>query len=868
MAFSSRRAALCNQPLPAPLTGIDFVRIADTSTQRVLHVFFVVDPSVTESAPGSGVAWGTPGTLLDLAEARVSIEGADPGYRSLPVTVATAEWISDVASGRTVLEVTVDAPGDFSNYVLTITHDAVDRFFRTVRFSFKQACPSDFDCRNRLDCDAQEPENVLVDYAARDFDSFRSAVLDFTARRYPEWQERIPADGGVMLAEVLCALADEFSYMQDRMARESHFATATQRRSVHHMARLVDYDIDQGASATTLLTLVIGGGGGINVAPALRAGDRLEFWALTESPEPVPFEVLPPGDPDPDVGDDHFWLHPQWNEMRVHAADPAVPCLPKGATSLLIAPMANGLSPLSGTLDPSSARPESENWEGRTLILRMDPDDPSRPHHAWPVTPLEVSIFNDPLVEAQLGAPFELTEIRWGHEQALPFELSLPDTRVYANNLPAVAGRTVVKHVRTGDELTDEQLKLDLAVIRESARYEDALAETVSPRRFNRRVGLEETVHGGLAFSPKGPLVKVEQVDGLSPAATVLAEWSYSESLLDADEDAEVFTIESGLWTEIRRFETAGKVLRHSDYAHNGGFSVLFGDGLFGANPAEDIVLRLSYRLNPGRRGNVPSRVISALAEPGSKHAALGGKYPAIIACTNLLPAAGGRDPETVDHIRRFAPQVYRARPLRAVVDEDFQQILGRLSFVQTVGVKQRWTGSWLTRFLTADPLDENSLSDERERVLLAAGDSVRLVGRHVTVVDPVYRPVDLAVTVCVTADAYFGQVKQAVIEALVGGGVAARLPGLFHPDNFSFGTPLLRSSIEAAVQRVPGVLGVERICIRARGDSGWREFAEGAFEVGVREIIQVRNDPRFPDQGTIAVRQHQHSQQIAGCAP
>ena len=60
-----------------------------------------------------------------------------------------------------------------------------------------------------------------IDYLAKDFLSFRQALLDFSALRYPEWQERSEADFGVMFLEALSALADDLSYTQDRVAAEA-----------------------------------------------------------------------------------------------------------------------------------------------------------------------------------------------------------------------------------------------------------------------------------------------------------------------------------------------------------------------------------------------------------------------------------------------------------------------------------------------------------------------------------------------------------------------------------------------------------------------------------------------------------------------
>ena len=42
-----------------------------------------------------------------------------------------------------------------------------------------------------------------VDYQARDFNSYRQALLEFASQRYPDWHDRLEADVGIMLAEVM-----------------------------------------------------------------------------------------------------------------------------------------------------------------------------------------------------------------------------------------------------------------------------------------------------------------------------------------------------------------------------------------------------------------------------------------------------------------------------------------------------------------------------------------------------------------------------------------------------------------------------------------------------------------------------------------
>ena len=86
---------------------------------------------------------------------------------------------------------------------------------------------------------------------------------------------------------------------------------------------------------------------------------------------------------------------------------------------------------------------------------------------------------------------------------------------------------------------------------------------------------------------------------------------------------------------------------------------------------------------------------------------------------------------------------------------------------------------------------------------------------------------------------------QERVIEALT-----VRPPGLyarnpfFHPDNFTFGTPLYRAALEAAVQAVPGVLAVEEIRIRVRGLTDWRLFDENVFTVSDDQILRVAKRP------------------------
>jgi len=148
------------------------------------------------------------------------------------------------------LRITTDAPGEFVGYRLWIDDSRIDPFWNDVPFSFKANCPSKLDCEPPPhECPQETAIDVAIDSTARDFWSFRRALLDFASRRFPDWSDRLEADVGVMLAELMSAAGDEMAYYQDRIAREGALETATQRRSLRRLARLVDYEIHDGRGA-------------------------------------------------------------------------------------------------------------------------------------------------------------------------------------------------------------------------------------------------------------------------------------------------------------------------------------------------------------------------------------------------------------------------------------------------------------------------------------------------------------------------------------------------------------------------------------------------------------------------------------------
>src|ERR1043166_1892659 len=235
-----RRAELLKEG--ASLNGIDFVEVVnDEPTKLCVHFINAVK-------------------LKGKMTAAPTITGGE----SIPTVsvqpIDDKDWSFD--SGHLVLTLNVVARGDFSFYILKLQSDALDTpFFDHAQFSFKARCPSRLDCEPKpAICPPVSADVPPINYLAKDFLSFRQALLDFSALRYPEWQERSEADFGMMFIEALSALADDLSYTQDRIAAEATLDTATQRRSVARLARLVEYEAQPATAAKVILQFDVNAG--------------------------------------------------------------------------------------------------------------------------------------------------------------------------------------------------------------------------------------------------------------------------------------------------------------------------------------------------------------------------------------------------------------------------------------------------------------------------------------------------------------------------------------------------------------------------------------------------------------------------------
>jgi len=764
-----RRAQLGAQ---ARLNGIDFVEVANAA-ETLLRVHFI------NAQPAAAA--------LSASFRSARIDGGD----TIPVVAVTgAAWSTQ--AGYPLLELTVAAPGDFSTYTLTIVTDGptLDSYFDHADFSFKANCPSTLDCETPArECPPEDAPAPPIDRLAKDFDSFKQALLEFSALRYPEWQERSEADFGVMFLEALASVADDLSYQQDRIAAEAWIDTATERRSLVRLARLVDYEPRVATAAHALLRFDMAESPGQSIPAGLGVS------AIAPDGMPVDFET------GAGLGDTtDYPAHPSWNAITPYWFDDREQILACGATAMWL------------------VRPERALTTGQPLLIETSPghdgDAPLR--HLVHIAAIAES------TDLLLGTP--LSNVTWSSAEALPADRDLALTTVAANLVPATQGRTYSDaFIIPGGQPP-------------AAAPPPAIVRTGANGSLQFLHSLREAPLAWLAQRGGTPEILLIEANADGPRR-----WKFLRSLLDADEFEEAFTIDPA------RYRALDPSAGFYDYDGSDGATIRFGDGVFGLQPDADTMFEARYRSGGGARGNVAADALTRI-DVTHPAAAL------IRAVSNPFAAEGGRDEEPADQIRDRAPYAFRATQYRAVLPADYDRAAMTRPFVQRAGTAFRYTGSWLSVRTAIDPRDSTAATDAQIADVTDVLNRYRLAGYETLATPPRYASLDLDVVVCARADAFRGDVIRAVVSALDARRHDDGTTGFFHPDRFTFGAPLERSALEAALQDVPGVDGVVSLGYRRRGYQRKYGAMPDAVAVAADEIVRVEGDPDRPDRGSVRV--------------
>ncbi|HEX5707548.1 MAG TPA: hypothetical protein VFX96_09650, partial [Pyrinomonadaceae bacterium] len=222
---------------------------------------------------------------------------------------------------------TVAPVGDYSTYTVgvnTLVYPNFDPLLADIDFKFRPGC-FNTNCAPEWEPAPAPDPSPVIDYLAKDYDSFRHTMIAAMMERVPGWEPSSEADLDQVLLELFSAAADELSDYQDRVMNEAYLATARKRVSIARHARLVDYHIHQGNQASTWVALEMTTG--IVLAPAdeLFIKKDFRFWAGAGKEEDDSSVVF--------MTRAAQGVHPLANRLSLYTWSDAIPSLAAGSVT-------------------------------------------------------------------------------------------------------------------------------------------------------------------------------------------------------------------------------------------------------------------------------------------------------------------------------------------------------------------------------------------------------------------------------------------------------------------------------------------------------------------------------------------------------
>lgn len=805
-----RRIAVLQHPL---VNGIDFIEVVDHATdpddirQTVLLVHFL-----KEIQPDTF----TPGNILISGGERIT---------NIRVTeVARADSALPPAAGGAVnvLVVKLNKAGDFSTYQLQLIKEegaddppgGFDPVLSAIDFSFKVACPNEFDCISTTECaPPKSDEQPAINYLAKDYASFRQLMLDRMALTIPQWKERNPADMGIMLIELLAYAGDYLSYRQDAVATEAYLGTARQRISVKRHARLVDYKMHDGCNARTWVHLEVADGISGIILPGNSNAGGIKFVTTVAGKPAVMKENTAVADelfnssgyevfePMHDLELDY-----RLNKLSFHTWGKRQSHLKEGSATATIDGHINGLPGkvliLQEEANPHTFKKADADISKRYAvlvatarlghdILAENPDNPADP----------------------AGRP--ITMITWNEEDALPFPLCV--STINAEGEPVVTA-AILGNIVLAD-------------------HGHSVTEELTFSNHNRSPVLKYTpVTNSTVFDPGAAAATMINIEPQQAMPSI--------KLYEKNEAAL-------LWEPVTDLISSRFNSRHfvAETDNESRTHLRFGNDTSGRRPSEGIIFNAIYRTGNGQKGNIATGALTHLV---SNDPAINAS--SITSITNITPGTGGTEPETMEEVKYRAPVAFR-RQERAVTTGDYEEKSKACNrHIQRSAATMRWTGSWRTVFLSVDTYGKQAVDTPFISKLKNDLEKYRMAGQDLAIEKPDYVSLEIEIDICVLPGYSRSDVQLAILQQLSSKDLSNGETGFFHPDNFSFGQPVYLSKLYAVVQKQAGVSMVTIKKFQRLGINSSEAFTTGRLNMGRTEIARLDNDPSAFEKGILTL--------------
>ena len=256
----------------------------------------------------------------------------------------------------------------------------------------------------------------------------------------------------------------------------------------------------------------------------------------------------------------------------------------------------------------------------------------------------------------------------------------------------------------------------------------------------------------------------------------------------------------SGSWEQVDSlyFSSGLQNIFEVQYNDNYEATVVFGDGRIGNIAPAGAAYTVFYRVGGGTRGNMNSNILNTTIS-------LTNSNTGIIQNTSM--ATGGRDAETVEHAKLYAPLTFK-RQDRLVTVEDYSVFAN--TYVSITGSSAKARAATREAYSSANIIDlyilqvasnlqlqQATIAFKKE--LLDAIEPKKMLTDEIVIVDGLVRTLDLIVSIRIDK-------KLLPKEEEIKGKVRQKIQTYFNVDNMDFGKTLVLADLSREIFSVPEV--------------------------------------------------------------
>ena len=134
--------------------------------------------------------------------------------------------------------------------------------------------------------------------------SMHAALSDITRPALQGLKTRDDDDFSIALLDATSTMADVLTFYQERIANESYLRTATERRSLLELARLIGYELRPGVAANALLAFTMDDSPGAPLETTVDIGTKVQSVPGPDE-QPQTFETV-----------EKITAHVEWNAIK------------------------------------------------------------------------------------------------------------------------------------------------------------------------------------------------------------------------------------------------------------------------------------------------------------------------------------------------------------------------------------------------------------------------------------------------------------------------------------------------------------------------------------------------------------------------